>query len=875
MSNTNTLTIDLNEEYKIKIENPSELSKSFFDDIYRQAGEATNDILDKSYEKNDFDEEDTRKDNIKYFKRQNEEYNNIIAFCGDRGTGKSSAMLSFANSLMQIKNCDNIYDKTDLKSYQFFHIDVIDPSMFEEKENIFEVVLAQLFSSFENKLKDNNHDGNNENRRKVLELFETVYDNLKTIQKNGEKYNGEALETLSKLSCGANLRNNFKDLIKNYLDYLKKNKDSKACLIIPIDDFDLNIKAVADMAEQIRKYLMIPKVIILMAADIKQLSDAKEQSVRKDFKTLIDANSMSETPKSITAKYLLKLIPDERRLELPLINCTGKIKTISKGNKKPNTHNEIQDIFLELCYKHYHILFVKPKSGIHRLIPDNIRELKEWFIFLNRKTKDTLNAINLFNDRFINSYCNNYLEQNDFKIINTLNNTESNNLYKKIIEEILRLFNKNSIVPIDMEYSLVVGTDNENNIIKEFKHIIDRGNYSYNISLGDIILFLDVVERYHKTERFTKLIFSIKTLLSIRLKKCLQENTNLENNKEFKTLIGGYIFNHKMKSILAADRANFEIDYNSLDLENKDDISLYFLHFFVTRIGRDINYRQKPEVYYKKEFRFFEIIGKTTECTFDILAPLYSLYTSKDSIKRVFNTISHDRKEKDHNTLLLKFKKWMDKEKDFPFESIELIEYVIDYLTGKPFKGTVSFTSIINHIYYNINKSLDLFINENPYINIINYNYIKDTPLIIEILNDKDITSFFDSNIQESYSNLAEDEYYINISVKELVERVVLSKNEFDKKLSGKVKKGITIRNYINNYFTGANAFKRYSKYNPVIDSLIDDINKIKKNIDRSDSISLKIQTHILYQISNIIDSWIKNIRIRKYNHTIVNSNHE
>jgi DNA polymerase III delta prime subunit len=292
--NTYPLEIDLNEEYKIKIEEPNELGKSYFNEIYEKAGRAASEILKKSEISKKLKPNDP-------FIKQEQEYNNIIAFCGERGTGKSSAMITFAKSLVNIEDANYesnkkkpFYDE-DLYKIQFESLSVIDPTIFEEKENIFEVVLAQLFSSFEKELnKNNKHEI--EDKRKVLELFQKVYDNLKTVQKNGEKYNGEALETLSKLSCGANLRSTFSELVSSYLSFIKKD-----CLIIPVDDFDLNVNAVSDMAEQLRKYLMIPNVIILMAADMKQLSDAIEQSIRKDFNILIKSKAMSESPKSITS----------------------------------------------------------------------------------------------------------------------------------------------------------------------------------------------------------------------------------------------------------------------------------------------------------------------------------------------------------------------------------------------------------------------------------------------------------------------------------------------------------------------------------------------------------------------------------------------
>ena len=81
--------INLDSEYKIKIEKGNEFNNSIFADVYRQARQNVADILSHSNDDNKHDS-----------------YNNIIAFTGERGKGKSSTMISFLNSLVN-KNIDD------------------------------------------------------------------------------------------------------------------------------------------------------------------------------------------------------------------------------------------------------------------------------------------------------------------------------------------------------------------------------------------------------------------------------------------------------------------------------------------------------------------------------------------------------------------------------------------------------------------------------------------------------------------------------------------------------------------------------------------------------------------------------------------------
>ena len=94
----------------------------------------------------------------------------IIAFCGDRGAGKTSCMMSVRYA---IEHCcrreDNESDREksereeiqkylssyDLKSEQldFDILKPIDPSFFDESHNILELVLGQMYLRFKDKRK--------------------------------------------------------------------------------------------------------------------------------------------------------------------------------------------------------------------------------------------------------------------------------------------------------------------------------------------------------------------------------------------------------------------------------------------------------------------------------------------------------------------------------------------------------------------------------------------------------------------------------------------------------------------------------------------------------------------------------------------------
>ena len=78
--------------------------------------------------------------------------NNLITFCGDRGQGKTSAMLSFARAL----NEGSPFDKFEggrfdgIKNTRFVVMPAIDPTILEERQNILTVILSRLFLMVKN-----------------------------------------------------------------------------------------------------------------------------------------------------------------------------------------------------------------------------------------------------------------------------------------------------------------------------------------------------------------------------------------------------------------------------------------------------------------------------------------------------------------------------------------------------------------------------------------------------------------------------------------------------------------------------------------------------------------------------------------------------
>lgn len=651
MTATNkTLIIDLTEEYKIKIEEPGNLCGSFFEDVYTKAADAVIDIIEQTEINKKISEKEL-------FYNEKQDYNNIIAFCGERGTGKSSAMITFAQSLIQIEKTDKIYDKTSkLTENKFESINVIDPSLFEEGENIFEVILAQIFSRFEMELEAKGQDKDIDKKRKLLEKFEEVYENLQTIKKDGQKYDGEALETLSKLACGTNLRNNFKDLVKLFLDFITKEKKD-AYLIIPIDDFDLNVNVAADMAEQIRKYLMIPKVIVLMAVKIEQLADAKEQQIRKNFKTLIKAKALNEDPKKITLHYIQKLIPSDRRIEMPhLETAIDSIKLQLRYQDSIEEYKNIFEGFQFLCFYKANLFLTKKEFTSISFFPQTLREIKEYFIVFH-KLKSGADFVNFLIGRF---YAVTRSQSDFFEKLLILPDSEKNHF---IINLVI-----NDFLNIGIERRVLFNTLEVHSLKTiHFNLLIDSDNKSHNITLGDLLFFFKIIAESRYCVAYKDFIDLIKLIHSIWL-------TEAKNRKDFKRILeltNGSVYDPSYKEVIRGQRSKFSIknfstiNINGVTLQGAFSQSIpqktinmiewitYFIEYPIsskhTQNKSDANssfyYKDDVTPFYKRELD----IGMGSilkDPVFNVFQILSSCLDPKLNFKRGFNSYFNSLKNK-------------------------------------------------------------------------------------------------------------------------------------------------------------------------------------------------------------------------------------
>jgi DNA-binding ferritin-like protein len=366
-------------------------SEDMFYELYRKAQKILDEIMQNNSSQNN-------KINSQKSIGLNEEYkNNIIAFCGERGDGKTSAMLTFASALYN----HTFYDekKKDVNKDKYFSEPiVIDPSMFDDVHNIMDIVLAKLYKNFIEK----SNEGINERgekdyysvRQDLLNCFEKVYRCVSLIgdpakiKEHEFDYDGN-IGKLSKLGESTTLKENLRELVDKYLSFMDKeggcSKEKERKLIIAIDDLDLCNTNAYKMAEQIRKYLVIPNVVIIMALKIEQLEMCVVENNLSSYSNIgKDDKYYNIKEKSIVMaeKYISKLIPSVHRVYMPKLGDVNDIMVVNEG-EKIEVEKNLNDQVTELIRRKTGMVFITKERGKNLIVPDTLREFVNLWNLLN------------------------------------------------------------------------------------------------------------------------------------------------------------------------------------------------------------------------------------------------------------------------------------------------------------------------------------------------------------------------------------------------------------------------------------------------------------------------------------------------------------
>lgn len=413
--------------------------------------------------------------------------NNVIAFCAPRGQGKTSAMLSLSYAL---EHCDDVimngysyplnsdedrygrkrasrcfvkeqgtlWEKT-IENKHFLVMPPIDPTVLDGKESVVSLVLAWLFQEI------------NEAWKKCQDSPERIEKEkhalLKHFQKCKEclaRHNSTEdsdFSDLIKKSVIFEIKEHLYEIIDCYFQVCGVSKpDIEHYLIIQLDDTDMDMVNAYNVLEDVRKFLSLPKTIVLMATYLRQL----RMLVAKHYEDVLSlpkgSKSDSQHPidyMQMAAKYIDKLIPAQQMIHIGSFrnqhDLNGKVSIESflksytdetekkksdidkdSSGKELEIDDDLEEAFFALIKAKTGLIFEKHSTYVNNILPTTLRGLVHLFQLLDKMGKPEWNNIdgfhsyyddlklrqrNLvsFEDYFRNDWCYSNLVEEDQEIM--------------------------------------------------------------------------------------------------------------------------------------------------------------------------------------------------------------------------------------------------------------------------------------------------------------------------------------------------------------------------------------------------------------------------------------------------------------------------
>lgn len=541
---------------------------------------------------------------------------NIIAFCGDRGEGKTSCMLSFMELLKNDSELHKFESILPFKADDVEILDVIDPAFFDKKHNLIELVLGQMYGKIAGKsIQDADYSAKLNERNNLLRYFQKAKRHLGHLEKEKRELYDE-LEELDALSAGVKLEECIGLLFEEYLKFQNKKK-----IVLAIDDLDLNMTEGYKMAEQIRKYLNHKSCILLIGLNVSQLSTVIQNSIAMELKT-----SPSESPELsvMASKYVMKLIPYGNRILMPSIGelCNMKLQICRRGDalKELKDLNSVKDEVTRLIFMKTRYLFYNEKGSVSPIVPMNLRSLRLLLGMLMHMEDFEDNKSHSGNKRIFKSYFFNEW-------------TKCLDNHQNFVKD---LFEYHDLSGINM---FVINYFTEYCKVFDIKLPDVKIESEYDVSLGDVLKTLTYIANTNSDNEIKRLIFFLRSFYSMKLyelydvisetkggvypsvtsddAEVVKVDTVFKNVNQLQKILNGSYFRYEQNSLLAPKQNKYPrdlhvIDGNSFNKLLKEVATGLEKYNDVEFVDDDDSEESKKWRVFKQDFRMCEFFMLTT-----------------------------------------------------------------------------------------------------------------------------------------------------------------------------------------------------------------------------------------------------------------------
>ncbi|WP_259015889.1 hypothetical protein [Emticicia fluvialis] len=295
-----------------------------------------------------------------------------ITILGSRGSGKTSFLLSVQKELEK-KNKFGDINSSDFQQVQV--LEIIDPTLIEEKGHVFLNVISRITELVENKLDDEECKPTSDQivwkRKDWRNALSKLASGLPSIDGVADHINNSwqdpefVMENgLKSVGASFKLSENFHNLLVRALEIL----DKKVFLLM-FDDIDVDSRKGWPVLETIRKYLTSERLITLLSGDLKLYSTVVRQKKWQNFgseilkyegEVLKRLGRFDDTISELESQYLQKILQPRLRIALPtlwqLINerDSGRKLLFSISHSQSQLESKIE---IQTAYKNFLKIF--------------------------------------------------------------------------------------------------------------------------------------------------------------------------------------------------------------------------------------------------------------------------------------------------------------------------------------------------------------------------------------------------------------------------------------------------------------------------------------------------------------------------------------
>lgn len=407
--------------------------------------------------------------------------NNIFAFEGGRGTGKTSCMISVAEMLIKKIGVTSETHPNIFKD-KFVTIDLIDPTYFDKAHDLLSLFLAKLYKNFTQQVEEaENGRISTSDKQKFFSFYRDAHSQLNRLYQERKKDNysdEDLMEFVEEASASVKLKHTIKELVDAYLDCFHW-KDT--VMILRIDDVDMDFDQASKMIESMRKYFVQPNLLVFVSCSLEQLKIIKV----RDFINELNDDSQKSWCEELAEKYLVKVFPQSHCIQMPdpatyhdyELFITGKfiteagqdcLTTVEDEAKKKEQNKRkfvsVKQALLELILKKTRYLFYNTNYYESYIVPRNLRELRQLMKLLitmpdyHADNQEHPHNKTLFKEYFYGTWVQSNLDSNDREHVHKLQSILDMTLFNRTLLDVLKIRFNNKSGSAEMNKNLPVTT---------------------------------------------------------------------------------------------------------------------------------------------------------------------------------------------------------------------------------------------------------------------------------------------------------------------------------------------------------------------------------------------------------------------------------